>query len=56
MYLMAMGWNIVYQFRRAQEEINKYLRIIPLIALIDNARIKVIRFILELNSCKILGL
>ncbi|KAL6511884.1 hypothetical protein OROGR_021481 [Orobanche gracilis] len=40
LYLMAMGWNIVYQFRRAQEEIDRYLRIIPLIALIDNARIK----------------
>ncbi|KAL0347480.1 UNVERIFIED_CONTAM: Cell number regulator 13 [Sesamum calycinum] len=38
LYLMAMGWNIVYQFRRAQEEIDRYLRIIPLIALIDNAR------------------
>ncbi|CAA0831063.1 Protein MID1-COMPLEMENTING ACTIVITY 1 [Striga hermonthica] len=40
LYLMAMGWNIVYQFRRAQEEIDRYLRIIPLIALIDNARVK----------------
>lgn len=44
LYLMAMGWNIVYQFRRAQEEIDRYLRIIPLIALLDNARVKVIRF------------
>lgn len=42
LYLMAMGWNIVYQFRRAQEEIDRYLRIIPLIALLDNARVKVI--------------
>ncbi|KAL0314546.1 UNVERIFIED_CONTAM: protein MID1-COMPLEMENTING ACTIVITY 1 [Sesamum angustifolium] len=40
LYLMAMGWNIVYQFRRAQEEIDRYLRIIPLIALLDNARVK----------------
>ncbi|PIN12483.1 hypothetical protein CDL12_14908 [Handroanthus impetiginosus] len=40
LYLMAMGWNIVYQFRRAQEEIDRYLRIIPLIALVDNARFK----------------
>ncbi|GER40843.1 PLAC8 family protein [Striga asiatica] len=42
LYLMAMGWNIVYQFRRAQEEIDRYLRIIPLIALIDNARVKIV--------------
>ncbi|XP_051139661.1 cell number regulator 13-like isoform X2 [Andrographis paniculata] len=40
LYLMAMGWNIVYQFRRAQEEIDRYLRIIPLITLLDNARVK----------------
>ncbi|EPS70744.1 mid1-complementing activity 2 [Genlisea aurea] len=40
LYLMAMGWNIVYQFRRSQEEIDRYLRIIPLIALLDNARLK----------------
>ncbi|KAK6115732.1 hypothetical protein DH2020_008001 [Rehmannia glutinosa] len=40
LYLMTMGWNIVYQFRRAQEEIDRYLRIIPLIALVDNARVK----------------
>lgn len=46
LYLMAMGWNIVYQFRRAQEEIDRHLRIIPLIALLDNARVKVIRFTL----------
>ncbi|CAI9758002.1 unnamed protein product [Fraxinus pennsylvanica] len=40
LYLIAMGWNIVYQFRRSQEEIDRYLRIIPLIALLDNARVK----------------
>lgn len=40
LYLMAMGWNIVYQFRMAQQEIDRYLRIIPLIALLDNARFK----------------
>lgn len=48
LYLMAMGWNIVYQFRRAQEEIDRYLRIIPLIALLDNARVKVT---LSLSLC-----
>lgn len=40
-YLLAMGWNIVYQFRRAQSEIDQYLKIIPLITLVDNARIRV---------------
>ncbi|CAA3032119.1 Hypothetical predicted protein [Olea europaea subsp. europaea] len=39
-YLLAMGWNIVYQFRRAQTEIDQYLKIIPLITLVDNARVR----------------
>uniref|UniRef100_A0A251U6G2 Putative tetratricopeptide-like helical domain-containing protein n=1 Tax=Helianthus annuus TaxID=4232 RepID=A0A251U6G2_HELAN len=41
LYLLAMGCNIVYQFRKAQNEINRYLKIIPLITLVDNARVMV---------------
>jgi len=41
LYLLAMGWNIVYQFRKAQNEIDNYLRLVPLITLVDNARIRV---------------
>jgi hypothetical protein len=41
LYLLAMGWNIVYQFRKAQSEIDNYLRLVPLITLVDNARIRV---------------
>ncbi|KAL6959909.1 Ca(2+)-dependent cysteine protease [Sarracenia purpurea var. burkii] len=40
LYLLAMGWNIVYQFRRAQNEIDRYLKIVPLITLVDNARVR----------------
>ncbi|CAA7022088.1 unnamed protein product [Microthlaspi erraticum] len=40
LYLLAMGWNIVHQFRKAQNEIDRYLKIIPLITLVDNVRIK----------------
>ncbi|CAN6480758.1 unnamed protein product [Victoria cruziana] len=40
LYLLAMGWNIVYQFRRAQTEIDRYLKLVPLIALVDNARVR----------------
>ncbi|XP_057961605.1 protein MID1-COMPLEMENTING ACTIVITY 1 [Malania oleifera] len=40
LYLLAMGWNIVYQFRKAQNEIDRYLRIVPLITLVDNARVR----------------
>ncbi|KAK8945663.1 Cell number regulator 13 [Platanthera guangdongensis] len=40
LYLLAMGWNIVYQFRKAQSEIDRYLKIIPLITLVDNGRVR----------------
>ncbi|KAG6475739.1 cell number regulator 13-like isoform X1 [Zingiber officinale] len=40
LYLLAMGWNMVYQFRRAQNEIDRYLRLVPLITLVDNARVR----------------
>lgn len=40
LYLLAMGWNIVYQFRKAQSEIDRYLRIVPLITLVDNTRVR----------------
>lgn len=40
LYLLAMGWNIVYQFRKAQTEIDRYLKIVPLITLVDNARVR----------------
>lgn len=40
LYLLAMGWNIVYQFRKAQNEIDRYLKIIPLITLVDNVRVR----------------
>ena len=41
LYLLAMGWNIVYRFRTAQTEIDNYLRLVPLITLVDNARVRV---------------
>lgn len=41
LYVLAMGWNIVYQFRKAQSEIDRYLKIVPLITLVDNARVRV---------------
>ncbi|KAL4352992.1 hypothetical protein GQ457_06G039500 [Hibiscus cannabinus] len=40
LYLLAMGWSIVYQFRKAQNEIDQYLKIVPLITLVDNARVR----------------
>ncbi|KAK7820228.1 protein mid1-complementing activity 1 [Quercus suber] len=41
LYLLAMGWNIVYQFRKAQNEIDRYLKLVPLITLVDNARVRI---------------
>ncbi|XP_078442609.1 protein MID1-COMPLEMENTING ACTIVITY 1-like isoform X2 [Wolffia australiana] len=40
LYRLAMGKNMVSQFRKAQMEIDQYLMLIPLITLVDNARIK----------------
>lgn len=51
-YLLAMGWNIVYQFRRAQTEIDQYLKIIPLITLVDNARVRERLEYIEMDTCE----
>ncbi|XP_057981585.1 cell number regulator 13-like isoform X3 [Malania oleifera] len=40
LYLLAMGWSVVYQFRRAQAEIDRYLKLLPLISLVHQYRIK----------------
>ncbi|XP_024530894.1 protein MID1-COMPLEMENTING ACTIVITY 1 [Selaginella moellendorffii] len=40
LYLLAMGWNIVNQFKLRQAEIDRLLQIIPLISLVDNNRAK----------------
>ncbi|XP_076905290.1 protein MID1-COMPLEMENTING ACTIVITY 1-like [Bidens hawaiensis] len=40
LYLLAMGWTIVYQFRKAQDEIDRYLKIIPLISLVNDSRVR----------------
>jgi hypothetical protein len=47
LYLLAMGWTIVNQFRQAHAEIDRYLKIVPLINLLDNHRVKVV------SSCPI---
>eukprot|EP00268_Persea_americana_P027995 TRINITY_DN2723_c0_g1_i2.p1 TRINITY_DN2723_c0_g1~~TRINITY_DN2723_c0_g1_i2.p1 ORF type:complete len:327 (-),score=45.80 TRINITY_DN2723_c0_g1_i2:2246-3226(-) len=40
LYLLAMGWSVVYQFRQVQSEIDRYLKILPLISLLDGCRIQ----------------
>ncbi|KAJ8771039.1 hypothetical protein K2173_023364 [Erythroxylum novogranatense] len=52
LYLMAMGWNIVYQFRKAQNEIDRYLRLVPLITLVDNARVRERLEDIEKHQCE----
>ncbi|CAN1342000.1 Protein MID1-COMPLEMENTING ACTIVITY 1 [Linum perenne] len=52
LYLLAMGWNIVYQFRKAQNEIDRYLRLIPLITLVDNTRIRDRLEYIERDQCE----
>nr|GMD09789.1 protein MID1-COMPLEMENTING ACTIVITY 1-like [Ipomoea batatas]GMD75592.1 protein MID1-COMPLEMENTING ACTIVITY 1-like [Ipomoea batatas]GME19063.1 protein MID1-COMPLEMENTING ACTIVITY 1-like [Ipomoea batatas] len=50
LYLLAMGWSIVYQFRKAQNEIDRYLKIIPLITLVDNTRVRERLEVIEMDQ------
>ncbi|RZB78867.1 Protein MID1-COMPLEMENTING ACTIVITY 1 isoform F [Glycine soja] len=50
LYLLAMGWNIVYQFRKAQNEIDRYLRLVPLITLVDNSRVRERLEVIEMDQ------
>lgn len=43
LYLLTMGWNIVNQFHKAQDEIGQHLKIIPLFIHVDNARFRVMK-------------
>lgn len=52
LYLLAMGWNIVYRFRAAQNEIDNYLRLVPLITLVDNARVRERIEYIERDQCE----
>ncbi|XP_042510135.1 protein MID1-COMPLEMENTING ACTIVITY 1-like isoform X2 [Macadamia integrifolia] len=38
LYLLAMGWSLVYQFRQVQAEIDRYLKLVPLISLVHGYR------------------
>ncbi|KAF9674571.1 hypothetical protein SADUNF_Sadunf10G0140800 [Salix dunnii] len=40
LYMLAMGWNVVYQFRQVQDEIDRYLRLVPLISLVHEFRLQ----------------
>ena len=39
LYLVAMGWTYVSKFRDYQDEIDKYLKLIPLISLVEDSRV-----------------
>lgn len=41
LYMLAMGWSVVYQFRQVQAEIGRYLRLVPLISLVHEFRMQV---------------
>ncbi|KAH9329983.1 hypothetical protein KI387_002091, partial [Taxus chinensis] len=38
LYLLALGWNIVHQFKQTQAEIDNLLSLIPLITLVEHHR------------------
>ncbi|KAK7847364.1 protein mid1-complementing activity 1 [Quercus suber] len=41
--MLAMGWNVVYQFRQVQADIDRYLRLVPLISLVQEFRMQNIK-------------
>lgn len=46
LYLLSMGWSVVYQFRQIQKEIDAFLDLVPLISLVHEFRIQVL-----IDSC-----
>ncbi|CAL5366382.1 unnamed protein product [Camellia sinensis] len=40
LYMLAMGWSVVYQFRRVQNQIDRYLKLVPLISLVHEYRMQ----------------
>ncbi|KAG6536857.1 hypothetical protein ZIOFF_001928 [Zingiber officinale] len=51
LYLLAMGWKIIKQFRTAQSEITEYLNLIPLITLVDIQRSREQTKSIKLEQC-----
>ena len=41
LYMLAVGWSVVYQFRQVQNEIDRYLKLVPLISLVHEYRMQV---------------
>jgi hypothetical protein len=51
LYLVAMGWTYVTKFRDYQDEIDKYLRLVPLISLVqDTSRVTYMTRLPSANS------
>lgn len=41
LYMLALGWSVVYRFRLVQKEIDRYLKLVPLISLVHEYRMQV---------------
>ncbi|KAL3521253.1 hypothetical protein ACH5RR_019402 [Cinchona calisaya] len=46
-YMLSMGWNVVYQFRQVQDEIDRYVKLVPLISLVHEFRLQNVKESLE---------
>ncbi|XP_027162877.1 protein MID1-COMPLEMENTING ACTIVITY 1-like isoform X1 [Coffea eugenioides] len=47
LYMISLGWNVVYQFRQVQDEIDRYLKLVPLISLVHEFRLQNVKESLE---------
>ena len=41
LYMLAMGWQLLYRFRQAHDEIDRCLSLVPLISLVHEFRMQV---------------
>lgn len=47
LYMLSMGWNVIYHFRQVQNEIDRYLKLVPLISLVHEFRLQTVKESLE---------
>jgi len=45
LYMLAMGWSVVNQFRHVQTQIDRHLQLVPLISAVHDFRMQVLHWL-----------